>query len=135
MRGRKTKKIREEANVDLTPMLDIVFILLIFFIVSSQFGQEKRIEIERPTASQGSAQQTDELVVTISKDNKIYIGYDMISLDHLEKRLQQDFTPHSQTALVIDADKMALNGTLVLVIDKAKKVGFETISLMTEAKK
>ncbi len=132
MRRRKAKKIKEDANIDLTPMLDIVFILLIFFIVSSQFGQDKGIEIDRPTASQGIAQQSDELIVTISKENEIYIGHDLILPEKLEAVLRHNLASQLQPALVIDADKMALNGTLVLVMDKAKKVGFDSISLMTE---
>ena len=69
----RRKRIREESNLDLTPMLDIVFIMLIFFIVTTSFIKESGIEVNRPNAETAERDQKGNILVAISENNEIFI--------------------------------------------------------------
>ena len=69
----RRKRIREESNLDLTPMLDIVFIMLIFFIVTTSFIKESGIEVNRPNAETAERDQKGNILVAISENNEIFV--------------------------------------------------------------
>ena len=76
----RRKRIREESNLDLTPMLDIVFIMLIFFIVTTSFIKESGIEVNRPNAETAERDQKGNILVAISENNEIFIDLSLIHI-------------------------------------------------------
>ena len=76
----RRKRIREESNLDLTPMLDIVFIMLIFFIVTTSFIKESGIEVNRPNAETAERDQKGNILVAISENNEIFIDRRKVDL-------------------------------------------------------
>lgn len=134
MRFRRSYKAREEAQIDLTSMLDIVFIMLIFFIVTSTFARESGVEIDRPAASNVSAQAATSLMVAVTEDNQIYIDNARIDPERVEATLSRLSTEQTDVSLVIQADKRAYSGTVVTVLDAAKGAGITQIALSAEPK-
>ncbi|WP_028021488.1 ExbD/TolR family protein [Enterovibrio calviensis] len=132
MRFQRYQKPREDAQVDLTSMLDIVFIMLIFFIVTSSFVNESGVEVNRPSASHASSQKGTSILVAITASNEIYINKQRVDEERLAATLARLSVEQADAALVIQADKLAYNGTVVSVIDAAKGAGIEKIALAAE---
>ncbi|MCP3697136.1 MAG: biopolymer transporter ExbD [Aliivibrio sp.] len=133
MRIIRRTKAREEANIDLTPMLDIVFIMLIFFIVTSSFVRESGVEVNRPQASHSVVQKEVGIFVAITANNQVFIDKRSVDMERVEAVLASLHLDNPQANLVIQADKHAYNGTVVSVMDAAKGAGIKGIALATEA--
>ncbi|WP_413111525.1 ExbD/TolR family protein [Thaumasiovibrio sp. DFM-14] len=133
MRLNRPVKQREDAHVDLTSMLDIVFIMLIFFIVTSSFVNESGVEVNRPQASHASSQKEATVFVAITSANEIYIDKRMVDIERVQAVLEHVLLDKAEASLVIQADKRAFNGTVVTVMDAAKGAGIAQIALATES--
>ncbi len=132
MRLTRPQRIREDAQIDLTPMLDIVFIMLIFFIVTSSFVKESGVEVNRPEASHAVSQKKAGIFVAITASNDIYIDKRMVDAERVEATLEHLLLDQPEASLVIQADEHAYNGTVVEVMDAAKGAGIKNIALAAE---
>lgn len=131
--GNRNKK-QEEAQIDMTSMLDIVFIMLIFFIVTSSFVKESGIEVNRPQASNSVSQKEAGIFIAITANNEIYIDKRVVDKERVQANLERLLTEQSNTSVVIQADEFAFNGTVISVMDAAKGAGITNIALATEPK-
>ncbi|MEH6452473.1 MAG: biopolymer transporter ExbD [Psychromonas sp.] len=129
--GRRASR-KEEAQIDLTSMLDIVFIMLIFFIVTSSFVRESGVEVNRPQASNVVSQKDAGIFVAITSNNNIYIDKRLIDVERVEATLAHLLLEQPEASLVIQADQHAYNGTVVKVMDAAKGAGVKNIALAAE---
>ncbi|WP_434362368.1 biopolymer transporter ExbD [Parasalinivibrio latis] len=132
MRLTRPQRVREDAQIDLTPMLDIVFIMLIFFIVTSSFVKESGVEVNRPEASHAVSQKKAGIFVAITASNDIYIDKRMVDVERVEATLEHLLLDQPEASLVIQADEHAYNGTVVEVMDAAKGAGIKNIALAAE---
>ncbi|KJY81551.1 biopolymer transporter ExbD [Vibrio galatheae] len=123
---------QEEAQVDLTSMLDIVFIMLIFFIVTSSFVRESGVEVNRPTAANVVSQKDAGIFVAITSANDIYIDKRVVDVERVEATLEHLLLDKPDASLVIQADEHAYSGTVVKVMDAAKGAGVKNIALAAE---
>ncbi|USD67017.1 biopolymer transporter ExbD [Vibrio sp. SCSIO 43136] len=130
--GRRSQG-QDEAQVDLTSMLDIVFIMLIFFIVTSSFVRESGVEVNRPQASHSTSQKDASIFVAITASNDVFIDKRQVDVERVAATLEHLTLDKPDASLVIQADKHAYNGTVVQVMDGAKEAGIEKISLATES--
>lgn len=122
----------DEAQIDLTSMLDIVFIMLIFFIVTSSFVRESGVEVNRPQASNVVSQKEAGIFVAITAANDIYIDKRMVDAERVQATLEHLILDKPDASLVIQADEHAYNGTVVKVMDAAKGAGIKSIALAAE---
>ena len=129
--GRRHSK-NEEAQIDLTSMLDIVFIMLIFFIVTSSFVRESGVEVNRPQASNVVSQKDAGIFVAVTSANDIYIDKRLIDVERVQATLEHLLLEQPEASLVIQADEHAYNGTVVKVMDAAKGAGIKNIALAAE---
>ena len=129
--GRRSSN-QEEAQIDLTSMLDIVFIMLIFFIVTSSFVRESGVEVNRPQASNVSSQKDAGIFVAITASNVIFIDKRMVDAERVQAILEHLLLEQPDASLVIQADEHAYNGTVVKVMDAAKGAGVKGIALAAE---
>ena len=129
--GRRHHK-QEEAQVDLTSMLDIVFIMLIFFIVTSSFVRESGVEVNRPTASNVASQKEAGIFVAITSANDIYIDKRIVDVERVQATIEHLILDKPDASLVIQADEHAYSGTVVKVMDAAKGAGVRNIALAAE---
>ena len=129
--GRRHTKT-DEAQIDLTSMLDIVFIMLIFFIVTSSFVRESGVEVNTPKASHAVSQKSSSIFVAITSSNDIYIDKRVVDSERVQATLENLVLDKPNSSLVIQADKHAYNGTVVEVMDAAKGAGIKNIALAAE---
>lgn len=132
MRFNRRSAAREDAQIDMTSMLDIVFIMLIFFIVTSSFVRESGVEVNRPQASNVASQAGAGIFIGITANNDIYIDKRMVDVERVQATLEHLLLSQPDASLVIQADEHAFNGTVVKVMDAANGAGVKGIALAVE---
>ena len=118
------------AGINISPLIDIVFILLLFFIVTSVFVQETGIEVERPESSQAVTLERESIYVAVSADLKVYYGGSEIGVLGIFPTLQR-LSPNEDQPVIIQVDGRVPTQFLVSVIDEVKRAGIKTINLAT----
>lgn len=119
----------EASEIDMTPMLDIVFILLIFFIVTTSFVKESGIDINRPTAATSQKKSKGNILVAINKTGEIWIDNRNIDVRSVRANIQRLKAKLPLSSVIIQSDKDASTGTLVKVMDQIRLAGVESISI------
>ncbi len=135
MRGRTTRPA-EEADVDLTPMLDVVFILLIFFIVTSTFIQEKALGVEGPpppSPPDQQQQQVPAILVYIGADNLITVNGRYTDIGGVRANMERLRAENPESALIIQAHPQAKSGTIIHIRDEAYNAEMERVNIIQSA--
>lgn len=122
----------EESSIDLTPMLDVVFIMLIFFIVTATFVKESGIEVNRPQAITAVTQERASILVAIDAQNNVWIERRQVDFRVVRPYIQRLHAENPQGAVVIQADRESKTEALVKVLDAARAAGVENIALAAE---
>lgn len=124
--------IEDETEVDMTPMLDIVFIMLIFFIVTTSFIKENGIEIVRPTNNQSDAppNPTSPIVIRISDTGDVSIGPSLIEVAQVEARVSAALSKKPKAAVIVQTAGAARTGIVVGVVDAVKKAGISQVTVV-----
>ncbi len=125
------RRKRISQHLDIAPLIDIVFLLLIFFMLTANFIMQPGIKITLPQA-RTSQPQEEMVIVFISEDNQIYLNEKQIDIDYLEDALIARLQNVQKKAVVIKADKKIDLGLAVRVMDMAKGAGAEGLSISTE---
>jgi biopolymer transport protein ExbD len=123
---------KQQATIDLTPMLDVVFIMLIFFIVTASFVKESGIEVNRPDAPTAVKQEKANILVAISANNEIYIDRRRVDPRSVRANIERLHAENPQGSVVIQADEDSNTKTLVLVMDSSRQAGVDNVSLAAE---
>jgi biopolymer transport protein ExbD len=131
MRRRQNRRT-SESEVNLTPMLDVVFIMLIFFIVTASFVKESGIEISRPGASTAVRKEKGNILIAISANDQIWMNRRQVDPRALRANIERAHAENPQGAVVIQADKAAKTGLLVQVMDAAREAGVKDVSLAAD---
>ena len=131
MRQRRNRR-KSESEVNLTPMLDVVFIMLIFFIVTASFVKESGIEISRPGASTATRKERGNILIAISANDQIWMNRRQVDPRALRANIERAHAENPQGSVVIQADKAAKTGLLVQVMDAARNAGVKDISLAAD---
>jgi biopolymer transport protein ExbD len=129
---RKRAPRTDDTTVDLTPMLDVVFILLIFFIVTASFVKEAGLEVNRQYASSAEPQDTGNVLIAISPEGDVWIDKRRVDVRAVRANIERLHAENPQGAVVVQADKDSKNGVLVQVLDAARQAGVENVSIAAE---
>ena len=118
----------------MTPMLDIVFIMLIFFIVTASFVKESGLDVTRPDAETAVKQNRVGILIAIGENNEIYINRRQIDLAAVRANVERLHAENPQGGAVIQADEKAATGVLVEIMDQVRLAGVAAISIAAEEK-
>jgi biopolymer transport protein ExbD len=132
MRRRRHDMREEEAEVNMTPMLDIVFIMLIFFVVTSSFVKESGVDVSRPAATTAQRKEQGNIMIGITEDNQIWIDRQRVDERAVRATVARLHAESPGGAVVIQADRHAHAGLLVQVIDQSRAAGVEDVSIAAE---
>ncbi|MGQ9427162.1 ExbD/TolR family protein [Gilvimarinus sp. F26214L] len=130
--ARRKVREEEESSVDLTPMLDVVFIMLIFFIVTSVFIKEAGIEVNRPDATTAQPKENVSILVAINANNEIWIDKRRVDVRAVKSVIERMRAENPEGGLVIQADNEANVKTLTAVADAARELGLYDVSIATD---
>lgn len=133
MRFRHNEESSEQANVDMTPLIDVVFILLIFFILSASFQQDNQINVERPNSKVTDVTSSMSLSVAIDQQKQVWIDNKIVEVASLTSRVKQKVAQASNVSVIIDVDKSVESGLLIQVIDQVRIAGVNNVAVATES--
>ena len=122
----------EEAATDMTPMLDVVFIMLIFFIVTATFVKEAGIDVNRPDAETAVLKERANILIAITDKNVVWIDRRPVELGAIRANIERLHAENPQGTIIIQADKKSTNERLVQVMDAARQAGVKNIALAAE---
>jgi biopolymer transport protein ExbD len=128
--GRKVR-VEEDATIDMTPMLDIVFIMLIFFIVTTVFVKEAGVEVNKPNGELAVMPKNANIFIAVTEDGKVWIDKREVEVDLVRSNLERLMAEQPSDVIIIQADKEAEHGLVVEVMDQIKMAGIDRISIAT----
>jgi biopolymer transport protein ExbD len=135
MRKRNRKADADEAEIDLTPMLDVVFIMLIFFIVVASFLKEAGIEMNRPDSNQNPPESdATSIVVTITGDDQIWMESRRIDVRAVRANIARLLASDPEQPFTVKTEPGASAGTLLAVGDAAREAGVKQVNWPAEKK-
>tara|TARA_B100001027_G_scaffold17756_1_gene10651 strand:- start:3041 stop:3445 length:405 start_codon:yes stop_codon:yes gene_type:complete len=126
---RKNRVKNEENSLDLTPMMDIVFIMLIFFIVTTSFVKETGVDINRPNAETAERDERGNILVAITANNEIWIDKRRVDLKAVRANIERLKIEYPEGSVIIQADKESRSGLLVEAMDQIRLAGVQNISI------
>lgn len=121
--ARRHKKPREQSEINITPMLDVVFIMLIFFIVTTSFVKETGIEVNRPSAESAEKKDRGNILIGIRETGSIHMNKQEIDLRAVRANVERALAENPEGQVVIVADKGSKTGILIEVMDQARLAG------------
>lgn len=132
MRAKKQRAAEDEAQIDLTPMLDVVFIMLIFFIVTASFIKEAGVEVNRPEASTSNPKENVNILIAITSNDEVWMDGRRVDVRAVRANVERLHAENPKGAVVIQADKKSTTETVVKVLDASREAGVFDVSLATE---
>ena len=123
----------EEQEINVTPMLDVVFIMLIFFIVTASFVKESGLDVNKPEAQTATKKEKANILIAISPNNEIWINRRRVDPRQVRANIQRLHAENPQGSVIIQADKESNVNTLVQVMDASRDAGVFDVSLAAEA--
>jgi biopolymer transport protein ExbD len=134
MRGAPLQNLlqEEEAEINITPMLDVVFIMLIFFIVTASFVKEAGIDVNRPEAATAVKKERANILIAISDKGEIWINKRRIDVRAVQANVERLKAENPQGTVVIQADKKATTDVLIKVMDASRAAGVYDVSIAAQ---
>ncbi len=129
MKKRHIQSAPQSININLTPMIDMVFILLIFFIVTTSFVKETGVEINRPSAKTAERKEQGNILVAITNKGEIWMDQKRVAILAVRAGVERLRAENPEGAVIIQADSQSESGLLIQVIDQIRLAGIVNISI------
>ena len=127
---KQRKRSQEEAEINITPMLDIVFIMLIFFIVTTSFVKELGVDLDRPSNAPVQEQKRSEVIpVRIDANGQVFVEDRLVHVGAIRANIVSGLAGKPDATVVVIADRNADSGFIVTVVDQARVAGAAKVSL------
>ena len=130
--ARRHASREEETEINITPMLDIVFIMLIFFIVTTSFIRETGIDPQRPEAVTAARQDRGNILIAISATGQIWMDKRQVELESVRQRIEQARNESPESTVVIIADERSETGILIDLMDQIRLGGILNVSVAAQ---
>lgn len=124
-----------DAEINMTPMLDIVFIMLIFFIVTAVFVKESGVDVERPEAVTSSKIKRVSMLIAVTGDNQVWINKNAVQLRDVRAVAEKLHRENPQGAVVIQADRDSQAGIVIDIMETLNNMGVPSVSIAALEKK
>ncbi len=135
MNFRGENRAKGTVVLEITPLVDIVFLLLIFFLLTATYVKNPSLDISLPKASLNQVtSQKKDLAIAVKRDGEIRYDNQDVSFERLEGILRAEYSENKEAIVVIRADKESMHGRVVEVMDLAKKIGFAKLAIAIQAK-
>lgn len=122
----------DEAEVDMTPMLDIVFIMLIFFIVTTSFVKEAGFDINKPQAAQATKKPSANIFIAVDKTGRIHMEKRVVDIKRVRANVERMLAESPEAAVMIMGDIDAKHGIIIKVMDQVKAAGIDKLMVNAE---
>lgn len=126
-------KSSESAEINMSPLVDMVFLLLIFFIVTTTFIEETGVEVQRPTAASAQRLERESILIAVTREGRVVYGGREIGINGVRGVVSHLLKEGGRPVIII-ADELSPSGIVVSVIDESKLAGAEQISIAADRK-
>ena len=132
MRRRRAFRLETEEELNLTPLLDVVFIILIFFVVTASFVKDTAVEVDRPSAQSAVHKERTLVHIAITSQEQVWIDDRNVGVVGVRAQLERLHAQNPESGVVIQADRRAPTGLLVAVLDKVRLAGIDEIAIAAD---
>ena len=130
---RPINEAEDTFEINILPMIDVIFSILAFFIISTLFlTRSQGLPVDLPSAQTAEPKQSVQLNITIEPDGKMFLDRQPIELDNLKAALTQKIQPDSESVVIINADEKVEHGTVVKVMDRLRQVPGAKMAIAAE---
>lgn len=123
---------RDDVEINMTPLIDMIFILLIFFLVTATFVRESGVEINRPEAATAERKEAVGMVVGLTKDGRVFIDRQEVNLRRVRNLVEIFLAENTDGGVIIDADGACSTARLVAVLDQCRMAGASNIAVSAD---
>lgn len=127
------KKKAEVQNIDISPLIDVVFILLIFFMVSTTFVKDLQLDIDRPSASSATRSSSKVIRVAIDKNSEVYVDNQPVKVWAIQSKLRDLLRVSTEKSILVITDEGVPVKTLVNVVDECRMSGAKEVAVATKS--
>jgi biopolymer transport protein ExbD len=132
LRRRKTDSLKLKSSLELAPLVNVVFLLLLFLIVSSTFVQRPGVKVELPISSSVWGEERESIYVSLTYDNILFLNEKRINWDKFPETLNETALKLQNPLLIINADEKSMHGQVIKIMDIAKETGIKNIVISTQ---
>lgn len=126
----------KKARIEIIPMIDTMFFLLVFFMISAlSMTLQRGMEVNLPSANSGSDDLPEQVTLTVSRDGQIFFNKDIVTISELELRLHDLSIYGEKPAVVINADEAVSHGNVIEVMDAVREAGIFNMAIATKPHK
>ncbi len=120
---------RKSVELDMTPLIDMMFILLIFFLVTTSFVKETGVDIKRPVAATAKVKKKATILIGVTKDGRIFMDNREIDIRTVEPNVERAIAENPDSSVIIVADEKSETGIVIKVMDACKLAGAKSVAL------
>jgi len=124
---KKTRKVQ----INITSLIDVLFLLLIFFMVSSTFVEKPGMDLELPESESSTLKEVKDMVLQIQPDDKMFLNGKDVTMSNIRTYLEEEYRNNPDAALILKADKAVTHGKVVSIMDLAKQLGITKLIIAT----
>ena len=128
----RRRKPEEEGEINITPMLDIVFIMLIFFIVTTSFVKEPGIDPARPYAITATTKELGNIMIAVSHEDHIWMNKNRVELAGVRQLVEAARAENPESSVIIVADQSASTGMVIDLMDQVRAAGVTSVAMAAE---
>jgi len=125
------EKSPRKISINLTPLIDVLFILIIFFTVSSTFLEQPGIELKLPEAESSQSHTAQKVIIYVDKDENLFLNDDSVTIDNLVKSVESLISAQTDKSVVLHADQQVPHGIIINIMDRLRKQGIYKIVIST----
>lgn len=126
-----SEKHPKKIGINLTPLIDVLFILIIFFTVSSTFLEQPGIELKLPDAESSQSHTAQKVIIYVDKNEMIFLNADSVEIDHIAEAVEALISAQTDKSVVLHADKEVSHGIIIRIMDLLRKRGIYKIVVST----
>ncbi len=126
---RRTLRSGRTAEINMAPLIDLVFLLLIFFLVTTSFVKESGVDVERPQASTATLNEAGNILICVSAAGKVFLESKEIDIRSVRAHVERSMAENPEGAVVIVADKASSTGVVIQVMDQCRLAGAKSVSI------
>jgi biopolymer transport protein ExbD len=126
------RRRRRNGRIDIAPIVDIVFNLLLFFVITYNVTSDSAIRIRLPDSSTAESRADEQLVISVTREGETFIGEQTVTIEELPAAVQAGMSALPETSIKIKADQKAVVGILIKVVDAVRLSGCTAFSIVTE---
>lgn len=134
-RRRRTDSLKLKSSLELTPLVNVVFLLLLFLIVSSTFVQRPGVKVELPVSSSIWGEEREKIYVSLTYDGILFLNEKRLNREQFPEALNEAVLKLKNPLLILNADEKSAHGEIVKIMDIAKETGIKSIIISTQPPK